>query len=233
VLVLSLDTTTRRGSVAVLRDASVLTEVSGDPAITHGQRLPRDIDRALGEAGVRLDDVELLAVAVGPGSFTGLRVGIAAMQGLAFARGLLIVPVSTLEVLARHAADEGMDAAAIAPWIDAQRGVVFASLYDGSASTVLAPPTSATPQETLRAWARHVDRGPIVFTGDAAVRYRDVVQSTLGVRARILEPVPLLAAPLARIAARETSRAVRPHAIVPVYVRRPDAELAQERRARA
>ena len=71
--------------------------------VTHGQRLPAELAHVLDQASVRIDDVEVIAVAAGPGSFTGLRVGIATMQGLAMAQGAAVVPVSALEALARAA----------------------------------------------------------------------------------------------------------------------------------
>ncbi len=111
----------------LLRGDDVLYERSGDPSLTHGQRLPGDLMQACAAAGVQISDVELFAVAAGPGSFTGLRIGIATMQGLAMARGQKIVPVSTLEAIA-VAAPEG--AVRIAAWMDAQRGEVFAQLFE-------------------------------------------------------------------------------------------------------
>src|SRR5512143_1763445 len=74
MLILSLDTTSRTGSAAGVQDGRVLAETLGDPARTHGERLPGDLMRALAEAGVALRQVGLFAVAAGPGSFTGLRV---------------------------------------------------------------------------------------------------------------------------------------------------------------
>ena len=130
--ILAIDTTTRAGSTAVLDDHQVLIELTGDAATTHGERLPAEVARTLAAAGVALDTVDLLAVVAGPGSFTGLRVGIASMQGLAFARGLKIVPVSALEAIARQAQRGLSPARTIAPWVDAHRGEVFAALYAGS-----------------------------------------------------------------------------------------------------
>ncbi|MGH9370393.1 MAG: tRNA (adenosine(37)-N6)-threonylcarbamoyltransferase complex dimerization subunit type 1 TsaB [Vicinamibacterales bacterium] len=229
LLILSLDTTSRAGSVAVVRDDVVIAEVTGDPAITHGQRLPGELRRALETAAVTLDQIDLLAVAAGPGSFTGLRVGIASMQGLACSRGLKVVPVSTLEALARDAARQRQDDALVAPWIDAQRGEVFATLYTAHAQAVLQPPSSARPAETLCAWRESLGAHAVLFTGDGAVRYREAIATSLGAHGQILEPVPLLAAPVGRIAALEPHRAVSPHAVVPIYVRRSDAELARDR----
>jgi tRNA threonylcarbamoyladenosine biosynthesis protein TsaB len=206
-----------------------LAELTGDPARTHGQRLPGDLMRALETAHARLDDIDLLAVAAGPGSFTGLRVGIATMQGIAFSRGLEIVPVSTLEALARHAAGDADRQALLAPWIDAQRGQVFAALYGPGVTEILVPASSAAPPDTLSAWRGPIGSSDVLFSGDGAMRYRDLIAAALGTHARFLG-APALAATIARIAARDLHRAVVPHAVVPLYVRRPDAELARERR---
>ena len=227
--ILAIDTTTRAGSTAVLDDQHVLIELTGDAAVTHGQRLPSDISRTLSAAGVALDSVDLLAVVAGPGSFTGLRVGIASMQGLAFARGLKIVPVSALEAIAREARRSLEPARTIAAWVDAHRGEVFASLHAGSPLRELAPPTAASPAHTLNAYDGLDTSGPIFFAGDGAVRYRDVIVSALGDRAEVQPSAAALAAEAGRMAAVHPERAVTPGAIVPIYVRRPDAELARER----
>ena len=105
VLVLALDTTNRAGSVAVVNGGVLVGGIAGDPSRTYGERLPRDLMRVLAAAAIPLEAVDLLAVAAGPGSFTGLRVGIAAMQGLAMATGRKIVPVSALDALAAAGAD--------------------------------------------------------------------------------------------------------------------------------
>jgi tRNA threonylcarbamoyladenosine biosynthesis protein TsaB len=236
LVILALDTTTRAGSVAILRDGEILSEISGDASLTHGQRLPAEFRLALDAAAVALDDVGLLAVVAGPGSFTGLRVGIAAIQGLAFSRALSVVPVSALEAIGRHTLRNTSPDTLVAPWIDAQRGEVFAILYDGDVERPLVAASSASPQATLESFlasARDVlSSRAIAFAGDGAVRYKDAIARTLGSRAAVLEPAPALAAEAARIAARHPERAVAPHAIVPIYVRRPDAELARGRAGR-
>ena len=147
VLVLALDTTTRAGSAAVVSDGELLCEIVGDGSRTHGERLPGDLMRVLEAASVGLESIDLLAVAAGPGSFTGLRVGIAAMQGLAMATGRKIVPISALDALAAAA---GNGSAPVAAWIDAQRGEVFAALYDSSGLRVLIEPSSLPPMTSFR-----------------------------------------------------------------------------------
>lgn len=227
MLILSLDTTTRSGSVAIVRDHAVIHEQVGDPALTHAQRLPREIMAACRAAGVAIDDVELFAVAAGPGSFTGLRVGIATIQGLAMARARRVVPVSTLEALAVAAPGAPRR---IAAWMDAQRGEVFAQIFarEGSAVTARTGAINAAPAVVL-----DLHRGELegtAFHGDGAIRYKPHVVEALGESVHVIDPVSPLAGAIGTIAAREPDRAVLPHAIVPMYVRRPDAEIARDRR---
>ena len=228
MLTLALDTSSAAGSAAVTRDGRVAVERAGDGSRTHGERLPEELMAVLRDAGAALDAVEQLAVAVGPGSFTGLRVGIATMQGLAMARGLRVVPVTSFEALAwiaRGTAD------AIGAWIDAHRGEVFAALYSGDGRVSLAPATSLAPGATLDAWSGALSAFPRVrFIGDGAARYRDAIEGRLGARATVDAAAPSLAGAVASIAAHEPDRAVAPHAVVPLYVRRSDAEIARDRR---
>jgi tRNA threonylcarbamoyladenosine biosynthesis protein TsaB len=226
MLILALDTSSAAGSAAVVRDGDLVIECAGDGSRTHGERLPRELMAVLDAARCTLADVDGFAVVTGPGSFTGLRVGIATMQGLAFARGLPVFPVSAFEALAWHARGRGPAGV----WIDAHRGEVFATLLDASGHERAAP-SARPPVATLDAWAPALAAlGAVHFTGSGAVRYRDAIASRLGAAATVEETVPLLAGTAGRIAAASPSRAVSPHAVVPQYVRRPDAELARDRR---
>jgi tRNA threonylcarbamoyladenosine biosynthesis protein TsaB len=224
VLVLALDTTSRAGSVAVVRDGALAGEAIGDPAVTHGARLPLDLVRALEAAAVDASAIDLLAVAAGPGSFTGLRVGIATMQGLAMATGKHIVPISVLDALARAGAG---DRAPVAAWMDAQRGEIFAALYDAGGSRLLIEPTALSPAETIERWREMIGDAPL-FIGDGAVRYAPLLRREFGEAVAIVEPPPL--APIVgRLACEHPERGVAPHAVVPIYIRRSDAEIARDR----
>ena len=99
MLVLALETVTRAGSVAVI-DGDLCRSTTGDPTRTHGERLPHDVTSWLARSGRTLADVDLFAIISGPGSFTGLRVGMAAVQGFALARDRRVVPVPTLDAIA-------------------------------------------------------------------------------------------------------------------------------------
>lgn len=227
MLVLALDTTARSGSAAVVDNGTVVSEIVGDGSRTHGERLPRDLMHVLDAAAVPLRAIDLLAVAAGPGSFTGLRVGIAAMQGLAMSIGRQIVPVSALEALAAGGAD---GRAPVAAWIDAQRGEVFATLYDPSGTRVLEEPSSLTPARTLESWRMSMPESGIRFIGNGATRYEAAIRQRIGPRALVLAAPPL-AGIIGRLAAEAPARAVLPHAVVPIYIRRSDAEIARSRRA--
>jgi tRNA threonylcarbamoyladenosine biosynthesis protein TsaB len=228
VLVLALDTTTRAGSVAVVEGtdgvARVLSQLVGDASLTHGARLPGDLMRVLDAASVAVETIDLLAVAAGPGSFTGLRVGIAAMQGLAMAIDRRIVPVSALDALAAAGANP---AARVACWMDAQRGEVFATLFDPSGTETLVPPSAAAPDRTLDTWEHTLAGRGARFIGDGAVRYAELIRSRVP-ESDVVEPPPL-AAVIGRLAIAAPGRAVAPHAVVPIYIRKPDAELARDR----
>ena len=230
MLILSLDTTTRGGSAAVLQDDRVLALVEGDGTRTHGERLPGELQRALADAGQTLSAIDLLAVASGPGAFTGLRIGMAAMQGLALVTGRPVVGVSGLDALALTAFEQlRRPRARIGCWTDAARGEVFAALYDveeaGSGGPTL---TALTPAEVglpTAIWSRWHTLGPspIVMAGDAAVRYADQLTTAAQV-----QPLPLLAPAIARLGRRLAQEAGLhlPHTLQPLYVRRPDVELA-------
>jgi tRNA threonylcarbamoyladenosine biosynthesis protein TsaB len=228
-LALALDTTTRAGSLAVTRDALTVAVAVGDPARTHGERLPGEIEALLKEARVEISEIAVFGVAAGPGSFTGLRVGIAAVQGLALATGRRVVPVSTLEALAAVEDARGGSEGAVAAWMDAQRGQVFGALYDRGRP--VRPAVSQPPEDVLRDWQDDpLLSGSPAFVGDGAVKYRDAILRAFP-RARIVVPPPL-APIIGRLAVMRIAEAVPPHAIVPIYVRRPDAELTRDRATR-
>jgi tRNA threonylcarbamoyladenosine biosynthesis protein TsaB len=244
MLVLALDTTTKTGSLALGREGKVVAESVGDGTRTHAERLPLEIGAMLERQQLNVSDVDVFAVAAGPGSFTGLRIGIATIQGLAFAAGRPVVPVSALDALAYMAAPSMSAGGLIAVWMDAHRDEVFSALYrngpgagDESAAglgeiTLVDPPSVGAPETTLVRWRRLVPgEVPVRFIGDGARAYRGEIEAALGSQAS-LDNGPLATAPtIARLAGRRaiSGHTVAPHAIVPVYVRRPDAVLARER----
>lgn len=243
---LSLDTTTPGGSCAVARDGVVIRELRGDPDRPHDTRLPGDLMTLLADARLGLRDVELYAVATGPGSFTGLRIGIATMQGLAFAAGKPLVGVSGFDALARtvtgwraspqpgeggSGSPTAESAPAVATWVDAWRGEVFAARYEGDVE--VEPPSVEKPDTVLARIALARIAAPTLFVGDAVPIYSDVIQRACGDRALFAEPpAPPLAGTIAQLATEQARAGHRPPPddIRPLYIRRPDAERARDAR---
>src|SRR5712672_2981282 len=126
MLIHAVDTSTRTGSAAFLRDSEVLAEVSGYEETPYSTRLFRDVALLQGRAQFRMDQIDVFAVAAGPGSFTGLRVGLAAVKGWAEVHHKPIAAISGLEAIAAQsiANDE-----LVSPFLDARRGHVFGSTY--------------------------------------------------------------------------------------------------------
>jgi len=228
MLVLALDTTTRTGSCALARDGRVVRELASEPGVSHAEHLPGDLMTLLEKEDVALESIEVFAAATGPGSFTGMRVGIATMQGLAFAMGKPLIGVSGLDALARIAAPE-MNTC-VATWVDAWRGEVYAALYEQGRE--IEPPTVEHPATVLE---RHRQRQRVLFIGDGAGTFELLISETLGDLAIMADPVsPLLEVTIAQIAGDAVLAGHRPaaDAIRPLYVRRTDAEIARDARPR-
>jgi tRNA threonylcarbamoyladenosine biosynthesis protein TsaB len=232
--VIALDTTTAAGSVALVEDDRVIAERAGDPLRSHAERLPAEVVAIAEASAVALSAIDLFAVAIGPGSFTGLRIGIATVQGLAAVARRRIVGVSTLDALA-HAASLSVPAGTpIAVWMDAHRRDVFAALYCVTPAApfaadrldVVEGPTVGSPAATLNRWTGALGITPAVFAGDGATMYADVIQRAAS-DARVTGH-PMLAGTIGRLAAARASDAIDPGDVRPLYVRRPDAEIARD-----
>jgi tRNA threonylcarbamoyladenosine biosynthesis protein TsaB len=133
MLILAVDTSSRMGSAALLRDSQVLEEVSGFEEAPYSTRLFRDIVLLQGRAKFRMEQVDVFAVAAGPGSFTGLRVGLTAVKAWAEVYGKPIAAISGLEAIAAESqlgeAPGASSAHFIAPFLDARRGQVYGAIY--------------------------------------------------------------------------------------------------------
>ena len=235
MVILALETVTRAGSLALCTDGGTGTSMTGDPSRTHGVRLPNELRQFVESHGQTLQSIDYFAVVTGPGSFTGLRIGLATVQGLAFANGRSTIGIPTLEAMASgwlEAQPPGADGLVVAS-LDAARGEVFYSAWDVTGATSIeasAPviePRVAAPEQVARELAA-LQASRITLVGPGAVRYTSTFATNL-TSAHIETVMPNLAAAACRLAARRIASATPPHALRPVYVRRPDAELARER----
>jgi tRNA threonylcarbamoyladenosine biosynthesis protein TsaB len=163
VLILSLDTSSRGGSIAILRDELVLGVVStwGDEA--YSSRIFRQLEFLLGELSLRLDQFDLFAVAAGPGSFTGLRVGLASAKAWAEAYSRPVVGVSVLEAVASQCS---FPAPVLVPVVDARRGQFYTATFrragnslaiDGDEHVASGEELSAEVRARLDALGAHAD----------------------------------------------------------------------------
>ena len=124
--ILSIDTSSAVSSVAVLSAERVAAEISMQGALTHSETLMPHIETALGMARVEKSELEGIAVSIGPGSFTGLRIGLASAKMMAYALHIPLIAVPTLEALAHHYICEGVR---LVPMMDAQKGNVYAQEF--------------------------------------------------------------------------------------------------------
>lgn len=219
--VLALDTSTFVGTVAVLRDGVLLAEWSASVRATHGETLLPHVARALEQAGIAARELDLIAVGIGPGSFTGTRIGMATAKGLALAEGKPLRGVSSLRVIAA-----GMPAGALrAVAVDAQKGELYCALYayEGAELEERVAPFHALPGEAA---ARLGALGPVWLAGDGGERYPEFAAGLTFERAPKLCDVPR-AAVLAHEGARAFTR-LGPSdlaSLEPLYVRPSDAKL--------
>ena len=226
MIALGVDTSTADGSVAVVDPERVLGELNRTAGGHHQGRLLRSVDLLLETLGLEIGGVDLFAVALGPGSFTGLRVGIATVKGLALARGVPACGLSTLTAMALHGAE---GAGMVAPMIDAGRGETFGGLYEvrGGEAVPVAEERSESPQ----AFLARLPTGPLRFCGDGARRYRDLIRQTRGDEDWIeLEPC-FLGRTLAKWGLERHSKG-SPWSLAdlrPNYLRPPDAQMPRRR----
>ncbi len=238
--ILALDTATARTAVA-LRDIDTganacmlgeldLSAVDDPPAggrPGHAQRLLSLIDELLQQTETGWESIDRLAVGVGPGTFTGLRIGIASAQSLAAARALPLVGVSTLTSLALGAQERAPASATLAV-IDARRGEAFVAGWASGADPLSGEPALAprvlTPEQLARVAASSGTATRAV--GDGAIKFRELLEAA-GVE------VPQDGSPLHRVSARVHCRLAAlaepspDGRVEPEYLRRPDAEVAR------
>jgi tRNA threonylcarbamoyladenosine biosynthesis protein TsaB len=215
-LLLAIETATEDASVALLEGERVLGERELPRGREHAASVLVAVDALLAEAGATLERVERIALSIGPGSFTGLRVGLATALGLCFGTERRIVPVPTLAALSLHAEGHALRA----PLLDARRGEIYAGLYDAAAHPLRDDCVSrAAPWlESLRG------RGRVAFLGSGARLARPAIERLLRRDALLLPDAAGIprAASVGRLAA--TLAAVEPAAVELRYLRAPEAE---------
>ena len=226
--VLSIDTATPAASAAFVDDGRILAECLLSGQKNHSERLLQIIDMLFNTSGIARESIDLIAVSVGPGSFTGLRVGISTAQGLAFALDKPLAGVPTLEVVASQTTGgDGL----VSPMIDARKQQVYASLYrrTGGVLEQVQPPIVLGPV----AWVESLPE-PAVLIGTGAAVYCDSIAAAAEAKGCIIAPEHLgipRASTLAILAlAKYAGCAGRPELVSALYVRPPDAFISEAKK---
>ena len=226
-VIAAFDTATSATAVGVLTPAGAAIERRDDPPAgarpQHASRLLELLAAAMEEAAVGWQDVARLAVGVGPGGFTGLRIGVATARGLAQSTGVPLVPVSTLRALATCKKGDG-PLSCICAALDARRGEVFAAAWERDSSGALGEQLLAPAALSPDALAAALSRLPAPLTvGDGSVRFR----AQLAPAGAVIPPDGAAAHRVSALAICRLAAAappVPPRELLPDYLRRPDAK---------
>lgn len=223
--VLGVDTSTSCGSLGIIDDEAIVAEYALLRDETHSTRLVPAIQALLKEAQLSLDEIDGMAVSLGPGSFTGLRVGLSAVKGLALAAEKPVVGIPTLDALASNLP---FTPYVICPILDARKGEVYTALYkDGEGGRVeqLTSYQVLSPLDLLE----KIPLQEIIFLGDGVEVYGELIKERLGAKALFAPPHLrfLRGSSVAEIGLQRFKRGENDDisSLVPIYVRPSDAEI--------
>jgi tRNA threonylcarbamoyladenosine biosynthesis protein TsaB len=229
MLILGIDTATPWGTVALVQDEEVLFELTLKLGKGSGEYLLALLERVLQKSGRRLAELNLIAVGEGPGSYTGIRIGLAAVSGIAAGLQLPVYGISTLRIIAANACYSAGATGMVAVALDARRAEVYAALYQltsGVWREVISP--QAMRAETFA--ARLADYGAVTLCGVGGKNYRPIFETVPGI---VLAP-PDWDRPRAELAAEIARQEWSPQLttklgkLTPEYLRKTEAELRLE-----
>ena len=222
--ILAVETSTFVGSIALIEDDQLLTEHQMEIKATYSDTLFPLIDRALQGVSISIHEIDGYAIAIGPGSFTALRIGLTVIKGLALASGKPMVGIPSLDGLAHNLCFSNL---LICPVLDARKGEVYTAYYKRKNGNVLKKLTAdrvLDPKILLDEIEEEV-----VFLGDGVEAYGDLMSSTLKKKA-IFAPLHLKypkASSIAQLALNkfENNELMDSDLTSPIYVRKPEAEV--------
>lgn len=229
--ILAIETSTMLGGVAIMGESEgLIVEVRLNVKTAHSERLMTAIDNALKQAGMEVSDIDVFGVAIGPGSFTGLRIGLSTVKGFSYATGKPIVSVPTLEAFAWNFP---YSAYPVCPMLDARKKEVYAAVFkwrDGVYVRVI-DETSIKPADLVKTLEY-----PVIYTGEGAELYREAIVEISGENAIFAPPHCMVPSP-SNVAHLGLKKAVNgdfsePVSLVPFYIRRSEAELKIESKSK-
>ncbi len=231
--ILGIDTSGPVAGVALWRGGALRYAAVADAGLTHSETLMPMVDQALAAAGLSIEDVEMVSCVAGPGSFTGVRIGVCAAKGIALARGIPCARVDALAALSAGAF--GFDGE-ICPILDARRGQVYCARFrfPGGALPERLMEDAALPLTDFL--SRLPTDGRCLFTGDGLTAHAEAILRALGQRAVLQKPhLSLLRAEAAcYLAENDPSIRMPGGELTPIYLRKPQAERERaEKQGRA
>lgn len=220
--ILAIDTSALTATAAILADVVLLGEISITTKLTHSQTIMPMIDELLKRVSLDISDIDLFACSEGPGSFTGLRIGIGTIKGLAYGLDKPVCGVSTLEALAHNIA---FTPYTVSPIMDARRGQVYNALYkwQGESLFCTEEPRALSIEELCAEITEKT-----VFVGDGVKVHRDKIKELLGDNALFAPPQHLLQRASSVAFAAQGKKSISAAELSAVYLRKPQAERERE-----
>ncbi|SNB46388.1 tRNA (adenosine(37)-N6)-threonylcarbamoyltransferase complex dimerization subunit type 1 TsaB [Geobacter sp. DSM 9736] len=225
--ILTIDTSTSACSVALTSDDRLIAESLLNVQGHQSTRVMEMVAAVMHGAGLDIQDIDCFGVALGPGSFTGVRIGVATVKALALATGKPVAGFSSLAMLSLNVSHAGVP---VCPMFDARKKEIYAALYRmGEVPEPLVGDCVAPPALFLERLS-----GPVLFLGDGALAYRHLIEDRFGGEALFPDvpchqPSAARGASLARQALLR-GEAIPVHSLAPVYIRASEAELAKIRK---
>jgi tRNA threonylcarbamoyladenosine biosynthesis protein TsaB len=224
--ILAIETSTMLGGLAVMDDLhGLIAEVRVSVKTGHSEKLMLELHHILSSAGLKLKDIDAIAVATGPGSFTGLRIGLSTAKGLSYTTGLPLVAVPTLEAFAWSMPYSPHP---VCPMLDARKKEVYAGVFIHKKDDMkrLIPETSIKPKQLALSLK---DKKKVLFAGEGAVIYMKELKEILGDKA-VFVPPHLMSPSAASVAYLGLRKALKaefsdPATVCPLYIRKSEAEL--------
>jgi tRNA threonylcarbamoyladenosine biosynthesis protein TsaB len=221
--ILGIDTSTKYAGIAVLDDGNLIAQSIMQFKATHSEKLLPEIAHILEIMRIPLETIDYYAITVGPGSFTGLRVGVSTLKGLAYCTGKYIIPVSSLEVIARRIV---LVEKPICPILDARKKEVYTALFQWNEGKLLRiKKDSVLTIEKLAEWINE----QTIFTGDGVSIYKEKISALFGTKAIFIDsiygiPSPEIVATVAQEKLRE-GFFISARELEPIYLRKSEAEI--------
>jgi len=225
---LAIETSTMLGGVAIMDDDTLIAESRINIKVTHSERIMGEIDHILMRSGLTIREIDVICISIGPGSFTGLRVGLSAAKGLVYAANCKLVAVPTLEAFAWNIP---FSMHQVCPLLDARKKEVYAAIFKWTDSGFI---------RVVQEQAVRIDdllsqiTSPTIFIGEGAVMCRDMIEKKLDNLAIFTAPQCMVTSPSA-VAFLGIQKAKRgefadPINLVPMYLRKSEAEKIKEKR---